>query len=191
MGKSTIAPIVLETCQAIWNELRSTLIPVPTKELLQNIIGEYYTRWNFPNCFGAIDGKHCRIKCPENSASNYYCYKKYFYTMLQGVADADYKFITVEVGGAGRQNDGGTFAAYILYQLSEYSEFDVPDAQQLQNSLIRVPDVSIGNKAYPLKTYLMRPYPQNNLTPDKSAFKYRLSRAIRCVECNFGILFAK
>jgi hypothetical protein len=39
--------------------------------------------------------------------------------------------------------------------------------------------------------YLMRPYPQNDLTPQKSEFNYRLSRARRCVECAFGILCAK
>jgi hypothetical protein len=39
--------------------------------------------------------------------------------------------------------------------------------------------------------YLMRLYLQNNLTPEKSAFNYRLLRARRCVECTFGILCAK
>nr|CAH7764283.1 unnamed protein product [Callosobruchus chinensis] len=37
----------------------------------------------------------------------------------------------------------------------------------------------------------MRPYPRNNVTPEKAAFNYRLSRARRCVECAFGILCAK
>jgi hypothetical protein len=187
MGKSTIGSVV-ETCQVVWDELHSTFMPVPTKEQLLNIIREYYTRLNFSNCFGAIDGKHCRIKCPENSALTYYCYKKYFSIVLKGVADADYKFITVEVGGTGRQSDGETFAACTLYQLLEDSKFDVPDAQYLPNSLKKVPNVSIGYEAYSLKKYLMKHYPQNILTPDKSSFNYRLSRARRCVECAFNTL---
>jgi hypothetical protein len=166
-------------------------MPVPTKEKLQNIIREYYTRWNFPTCFGAIDGKHCRIKCPENSASSYYCCEKYFCIVLQGVSDADYKFIIFEVGGARRQSDGGTFAASTLYQRLEDNKFNVPDAQYLPNSLIKVPNVLIGDEAHPLKTYLMRPYPQTNLTPDKLGFNYRLSRTRKCVECTFGIFCAK
>jgi hypothetical protein len=71
------------------------------------------------------------------------------------------------------QSNGGKFAASMLYQLLEDSKFNVPDAQYLPNSLIKVPNVLIGDEAYPLKTYLMRPYPQNNLTPDKSAFNYK------------------
>jgi hypothetical protein len=67
--------------------------------------------------------------------------------VLKGVTDADYKFITVEVGRAGRQTDGGTFAASTLYQLLEDSKFNVPDAQYLPNSLKKVPDILIWNKA--------------------------------------------
>jgi hypothetical protein len=58
-------------------------------------------------------------------------------------------------------------------------------------SLIKFTDVLTGDEAYLLKLYLMRPFPQNNLTPDKSAFNYGLSRTRSCVECTFGMLCAK
>jgi hypothetical protein len=73
----------------------------------------------------------------------------------------------------------------------EDNRFSVSDLQHLSNSLSESPNALIGNEEYLLKTYLFRSYTQNNLTPDKSAFNYRLSRAKRRVEHTFGTLCAK
>lgn len=191
MGKSTISKIVFETAATIWSKLVEEYMPVPTEEHLQKVISDYYTRWKFPNCFGSIDGKHCQIKCPPNSGSSYFNYLKYFSIVLQGVADADKKFLTIEVGGRGKQSDGGTFIASTLFNLLEAKQFCVPPDQELPGSNIKLPNVMIGDEAYPLKKYLMRPYPRRVLTPRREYFNTRLSTARKCIECAFGILYSK
>lgn len=40
-------------------------IPPPTQEQLKKAANAYMSNWNFPNCVGAIDGKHVRIKAPK------------------------------------------------------------------------------------------------------------------------------
>jgi len=191
MGASTVGKIVHETCQIIWDELVNEFMPVPSQEQLEKISDDFYRRWKFPNCIGCIDGKHCQTKCPVNSGSSYFNYLKYFSLVLQGVADADKKFITIEVGARGKQSDGGIFAASTLFQLLNTNTFNVPPDKELPGSTIKLPHVLIGDEAYPLKNFLMRPFPSRNLNYIRENYNKRLSAARKCVECAFGILRAK
>lgn len=191
MGVSTLSYIIHNTCIAIWEELVDEFMPTPTQEQLEQVAEDYKNKWKFPNCIGAIDGKHCQIKCPPGSGSSYFNYLKYFSILLQGVADANKKFITIEVGARGKQSDGGVFASSTLFNLIESKHFNIPPSKELPNTSIEVPHVLIGDEAYPLKSYLMRPFPSRNLDPVQENFNKRLSCARKCIECTFGILRAK
>jgi hypothetical protein len=68
----------------------------------------------------------------------------------------------------------------------------MPQKKLLTGSTSSMPFVLLGNQGYPLKKYLMRPYPfNNNLDQTKDIFNYRLSCARRMIECTFGILVSK
>lgn len=49
----------------------------------------------------------------------------------------------------------------------------------------------IGDQGFPLRRYLMRPYPKKSQDDDKRAFNFRVSRPRKTVECAFGILAHK
>jgi len=38
---------------------------------------EFYERTNFLNCIGAVDGKHIRIRRPNESGSQFFNYKNF------------------------------------------------------------------------------------------------------------------
>jgi hypothetical protein len=67
----------------------------------------------------------------------------------------------------------------------------MPNAKKLPLSDVELPFVILGDEAYPLLTYLMRPYPRRQLTESRIFFNYRLRRCRRVVESGFGILAGK
>ncbi|XP_021709704.1 putative nuclease HARBI1 [Aedes aegypti] len=193
MGRSTVADIVKETCKALWEVLQPIYMPTPTEQMFRSVAGEYWTKWNFPNCIGSIDGKHIRMRCPAGSGSMYYNYKGYNSTVLQAVADANSKFLMVEVGGYGKQSDGGTFSSSDMYRLLNEEKLNVPPDTQLPDKSLKtkMSFVFVGDEAYPLLRNIVRPFPRSQLTTSIEYFNSRLSRARKCVECAFGIMNAK
>lgn len=165
-------------------------MPVPGKEEWRAIGKSFQQRWNFPNCMGAIDGKHVLIQAPPSSGSQYYNYKGSFSIVLLALVDAQYRFRVVDVGAFGRSSDGGTLSASAFGKALRENRLDLPDDAPLPGAehLGPVPYVFVGDEAFPLRGNLLRPYPGRNLTRVQRVFNYRLSRARRIVENAFGIL---
>jgi len=61
VGLNTVSKIVSETCESIWNVLKDRVFPEITEDLWREKANEFETQWNFPNCIGAIDGRHMTI----------------------------------------------------------------------------------------------------------------------------------
>jgi hypothetical protein len=138
-----------------------------------------------------MDGKHVGIKCPVNSGSNLYNYKNFFSIVLFAIVDADYTFLYVDVGKNGRISDGGIFANTPIYDKLENNHLQVPPEEPLQGRVKHIPYMIVGDDAFPLKPYLMKPYPNRNLGITQRVFNYRLSRVRRIVENVFGILTSR
>ncbi|KAM4027492.1 uncharacterized protein ACNLHF_023212 [Anomaloglossus baeobatrachus] len=141
--------------------------------------------WQFPNCGGAIDGKHVRITQPHNSGSFYFNYKGYYSIILMAVVNANYKFISVDVGINRRVSDGGVFKHTTFGQRLLKSKLNLP---QSQSNFDQLNFVFLVDEAFPLQKNLLRPYPQSALNPARRIFNYRLCRARRVVENAFGIM---
>lgn len=191
IGKSTVPKIIQETTDAIWIALMPTVLPEPTAETWARVAIDFEEKWNFPNCIGALDGKHITLQCFKNTGSAFYNYKGQFSTVLLGVCDANLRFIYVSIGSAGRESDGGIFRNTDFGKHLMNGTLPLPPPKNLPNTNISPPLVFVADAAFPLLTNMMRPYPGTNLTADKIIFNYRLSRARRLIENTFGVLSSR
>lgn len=165
---------------------------LPSTEEWEKITREFEKYTNFPNCIGAIDGKHIRIIKPLDSGSMYFNYKHFFSTVLLAVCDANYCFTYIDVGACGKSNDSTIFKYSELFKKLSQQSLNIPGPKPI--SAIRstsLPYVIVGDEAFSLSENVMRPYRGKSLTKDKRIFNYRLSRARRYIECSFGILVNK
>lgn len=62
VGHNTISKIVSETCEVIWECLKDTVFIKNNEKSWQNVIDDFERLWNYPNCIGAIDGKHVTLQ---------------------------------------------------------------------------------------------------------------------------------
>ena len=113
---------------------------------------------------------------PDDSGSHYRNYKETDSIVLMAMVGPEYEFLYVDVGANGRNSDGGIWDQCKLKKPLEDSTLNLPPPQSLPGRSMKIPFVATGDDAFPLKNYLMKPYPQKGLTTEKRIFNYRLSR---------------
>lgn len=67
VGTSTVSQIISETCKALWTKLAPLVLPVPKSQDWEKSENNFRRKWNFPNCVGAINGKHVIIQVSFNN----------------------------------------------------------------------------------------------------------------------------
>lgn len=89
---SALSSIIPETCQAIYTTLKNDELTTPTStQRWRAITNDLYTKWQFPNCIGALDGKHIVLQKPWHAGSLYHNYKGTESIVLMAMCDANYR----------------------------------------------------------------------------------------------------
>ncbi|XP_031327434.1 uncharacterized protein LOC116171573 [Photinus pyralis] len=187
--ESTISLFIPEVCEVIFNVLKDEFLMTPsTPESWQSIADQFMELWQFPQCVGALDGRHITFRSPKSAGSFYHNYKGDHSLVLLAMADACCKFTYINIGVNGRISDGGVFRDCTLSKAIQNNSLNFPQSRPLPGSSNNVPYVIVADDAFPLSTRILKPYPQRGLSHDKKIFNYRLSRARRIIEHAFGIL---
>jgi hypothetical protein len=109
----------------------ANIMPPPSMDDFRKICQKHFSSWNFPNCVGAINAKHVRIKSPKNRGSLYFNYKEFYSIVMLAIVDADLKFAATDVGSYGREGDAGIYLKSNFGTKIIYNEFNIPPPQAL------------------------------------------------------------
>uniref|UniRef100_A0A673B144 DDE Tnp4 domain-containing protein n=1 Tax=Sphaeramia orbicularis TaxID=375764 RepID=A0A673B144_9TELE len=166
VGISTCRLITQEVITVINTILKPMYLKTPSPADFKTIIQAFRDKWRFPQVAGAIDGTHIPIKAPRDTPADYYNRKGQYSVILPAVVDHNMKFWDVNIG----QNS-------LLPPWTECFEDG------------NVSLVILGDAAYPLLPWLMKPFPESRgVTPDQVNFNDCLSQARMVVERAFGRL---
>ncbi|XP_065405419.1 uncharacterized protein LOC135972214 [Chrysemys picta bellii] len=181
VGKSTVGVVVMQVAKAIVDVLLSKVVTLGNMEA----IIDGFAAMGFPNCGGAIDGTHIPILAPHHQASQYINRKGYFSMVLQALVDHRGRFTNIYVGWPGKVHDARVFRNSGLFRWLQQGIY-FPD-HKITVGDVEMPIVILGDPAYPLMPWLMKPY-TGALDSEKELFNYRLSKCRMVVECAFGRL---
>ncbi|KAG7177258.1 putative nuclease HARBI1 [Homarus americanus] len=192
ISSSALSQIIPETCLAIWNTLKKDFMKFPDSEdEWKQIANEYHEKWNFPNCLGAVGGKHVAIVPPNGAGSDYFNYRGSHSLVLMAIVNAKYEFIMCDFGTNGHVPDGGVMENTAFYRRLCDNNLKIPPGRKPKNSMSVLPFVFVGDEAFALRKDFMSPFSQGELTHDRRVFNYRVSRAHHVVENVFGIMSSR
>lgn len=187
VGRCTAMNIKDDFCTALMRRVNEFIKLHTTENDTRKAIQGFENISTFPQVVGALDGTHIRIAAPNDNPNSYYNREKNYSVVLQGVADANGKFIHVSTGYAGSIHD-----ARILRMSSLYTAIE---NNRILNSPVRriagrdVKPLLVADPAYKLPSWCMKPYPQaRGITPCQERFNKSLSSARVVIEQAFGLL---
>lgn len=118
---------------------------------------------------------------PPSSGSHYYNYKHTYSIVLMAVAGPNYEVVYADIGTNGRVSDGGVWNKCCLLKSLENGSLNIPEPKPLPHGTDPVPHVLVGDDAFALRPFVMKSYPQGNLTIERRVFNYRYVHYLKII----------
>ena len=154
--------VVLEVSKAIVNQLWEASVskhfPKTEQEFKECMI-TFDEEWQFLCCFGVVDGCHLPIKCPDGGLEaykEYHNFKNFYSILLMAIVDVKYRFIWASCGFPDNNHDSVIFQSTNLYEQVTVHSL-IPAIAKEQDGT-DIPPLIIADSAFPLSTWIMKPY---------------------------------
>ena len=133
--------------------------------ICKEMIQVFETKWNMVQCARAIDGCHIPVRPPVLNHTDYYNRKGWYSSVLQGIVDHQYLFQDINVSWPGSIHDAHVFANSLLYHKAQNKE--ILNSWSRNISGVNVCPFLVWDSAYPLSTWIMKPFLQNSDLTDR------------------------
>ncbi len=174
---NTICVLIAEVSSAIVDAYHEEVIVTPTTPDDWMVVTNTNShRWQYHHCLGAIDGKHVAIRKPMNAGSYYFNYKNFHSIVLMALVDEDYKFTWVEVGANGTSSDAQIFEDCGLKEAVDQHVIGFPPPDHMPDDDRDTPYFFVADNAFPLHTFMMKPYGRLGLEVPERIYNYQMSR---------------
>jgi len=192
VSTTAIHEIVHDTCRAINQVYRDRFIQSPTTAKgWKEVANGFSDKCNFEHTIGALDGKHIRMRKPTELASLYLNHRNFHSIVLLALADANYKFLWVDIGSEGKAGNSSQLQGVINNSIDNKTKnFPAPSALLYDDKCTLIPYFMVAPDSFALTGNVMTSYGLHTRekTREKDIFDYRLSRASRIIDNAFGIL---
>ncbi|KAJ7332274.1 hypothetical protein JRQ81_014454 [Phrynocephalus forsythii] len=184
-GTSTVASIIVEVCLAIEHTMLREEVRISDFSKMTATT----SKLGFPHCLGAIDGTHITITAPKLQGQAYYNRKSFHSVLLQAACDGDGVFFSMLAGHSGVNHDAHVFRSSKLFRRMEDGTL-IPGNPMFNYAGVSIPPLILGDGAYPLCKWLMKPYavPRNDI---EKHYNKVFNRTRNIVERAFGRLKAR
>ena len=191
LSRSSVSIIVRKVCRVICEHLGPQLIQLPRTEAeVKKKVAMFSSRYDFPQCLGAVDGTHIEIKQPTHNATDFVNRKSHFTINVQACCDCNCVFMDVVVKWSGSVHDARVFTNSTLN--AKFKSGEIPSClKRIVEDEDPIQVFILGDPAYPLLPYLMKEYANGGATQQEQYFGYRLCSARNVIECAFGRLKAR
>ncbi|KAJ7345152.1 hypothetical protein JRQ81_001102 [Phrynocephalus forsythii] len=182
-GTSTVASVVV--CLAI----EHTLLKEEVRVADINKMTSSMRKMGFPHCLGSVDGMHVAITPPKLQGQAYFNRKSFHSVLLQAACDSDGIFFSMLAGHSSVNHGAHVFRSSMLFKKIEEGTL-IPGNPMFHYGGVSIPPLILGDGAYPLCKWLMKPYavPRNER---ERHYNKVFNRSRNVVEHTLGCLKAR
>ena len=164
-------------------------LPTCENEIVK-LVEKFYEAHGFPQCIGAIDGTHIRIKKTISSPTDYINRKRTYHLNFQAAIDYKFCFFGGVVKWPGNVHDARIFSNSLLNK--KLRDGSIPKCSKtIVPREPAVPICLLSDPAYPLLSYIIKEFSNGGKNNEEGFFGNRLSSVRMVIGWTFCRLKAR